>query len=175
MNNIKFISFFLKVKYQNSLPLPFLLTSSNSIAKTSICGLAWRWSRSLCPKEWCEWIWAMPQQCLWPSRGSFPALMFLSDWDTSGYSAVCWGVSTEKTAVNTETLQDSYSVTSITTSSQTLLSHVNSASSPCLMVMMILSHTASLNFLPRMSSMGLLRPPMVLESSSTVPSHMLVR
>lgn len=77
--------------------------------------------------------------------------------------------------VSTEEKQDGYSVTSIVTSSQTLGSHVNSASSPCLMVMMILSHTASLNFLPRMSSMGLLRPPMVRESSSTVPSHRLVQ
>lgn len=81
--------------------LPCSLTSSSSKVKTSGWGLAWRWSRSLCPKEWCEWIWAMPQQCLWPSRGSFPALMFLRDWDTSGYSAVCWGVSTEKTTVST--------------------------------------------------------------------------
>lgn len=74
------------------------LTSSSSMVKTRGCGLAWRWSRSLCPKEWWEWIWAMPQQCLWPSRGSFPTLMFLNDWDTSGYRAVCWG--TQDTKVN---------------------------------------------------------------------------
>ena len=59
--------------------------------------------------------------------------------------------------------------------SQTWVSQVNSATSPCLMEMTTLSHTASLNFLPRMSSMGLLRPPMVLESSRTVPSQRRVR
>lgn len=152
-----------------------LLTSSSSIVKTRGCGLAWRWSRSLCPNEWCEWIWAMPQQCLWPSKGSLPALMFLRDCDTSGYSAVCWGQRKETETFSNEKKQDGSYATSSRNSPQTLLSHVNSASSPALMVMMILSHTASLNFLPRMSSMGLLWPPMVRESSNAVPSHRLVR
>lgn len=60
-------------------------------------------------------------------------------------------------------------------SSLTLVSQVNSAISSSLMVIITVSHTASLNFFPKMSSMGLLQPPMVLESSSTVPSHWLVR
>lgn len=60
-------------------------------------------------------------------------------------------------------------------SSVTLVSQVNSEISPCLMVMTTLSHTASLNFLPKMSSMGLLCPPMILESSRTLPSQRLVR
>ncbi len=144
------------------------------MVKTRGCGLACSWSRSLCPREWWEWIWAMPQQCLWPSRGSLPALMFLRDWDTSGYSAVCWGVNRNGHRC-TEIPKNCYPTVSQTASSLTLVSQVNSAISPCLMVMTTLSHTANLNFLPKMSSMGLLRPPMVLESSSIVPSHRLVR
>lgn len=78
--------------------------------------------------------------------------------------------------VNAEKEQDSsYPIKPQMDSSLTLVSQVNSETSPRLMVMTTLSHTASLNFLPKMSSMGLLWPPMVLESSRTVPSHRLVR
>lgn len=93
---------------------------------------------------------------------------------TRAGTVMCAGGWTEM--VNAEKEQDSsYPIKPQMDSSLTLVSQVNSETSPRLMVMTTLSHTASLNFLPKMSSMGLLWPPMVLESSRTVPSHRLVR
>lgn len=65
------------------------LTFSISMWNMRGWGFCCRASRSAWPRELCSCIWAMPQQCRWPSRGSLPAAMLRRLLATSGYRTTC--------------------------------------------------------------------------------------